>query len=60
MPLSRKQYSLIHVAQSKFGIDDDLYRSILANLCGVTSSTELDQAVFELLLGFLNGVGSSP
>jgi phage gp16-like protein len=60
MPLSRKQYSLIHVAQSKLGIDDDLYRSILANLCGVTSSTELDQAGFELLMGFFEWRGFKP
>ncbi|MGP9791301.1 regulatory protein GemA [Roseinatronobacter sp. NSM] len=60
MPLSKKQIRLIHVAKTKLGIEDGLYRSILANLCGVTSSTELDQAGFELLMGFFEYQGFRP
>lgn len=60
MELSKKQIRLIHVAKTKLGIDDDQYRSILANLCGVTSSTELDQAGFELLMGFFEYQGFKP
>ena len=60
MPLSKRQITLIHVAKTKLGLDDDLYRAVLVNLCGVTSSTELDQAGFEALLAFFEWRGFRP
>ena len=60
MTLSKRQIALIHVAKSKLGIEDGVYRAILVNLCGVTSSTELDQAGFELLMGFFEYQGFKP
>lgn len=60
MPLSKRQIALIHVAKTKLGLDDDLYRAVLVNLCGVTSSTELDQAGFDTVMGFFEWRGFKP
>lgn len=60
MPLSKKQIALIHVAKTKLGLNDDLYRAVLVNLCGVTSSTELDQAGFDTVMGFFEWRGFKP
>ena len=60
MPLSKRQIALIHVAKTKLGLGDDLYRAVLVNLCGVTSSTELDQAGFETVMGFFEWRGFKP
>lgn len=40
-PISKNQIKLIHTAKSQLGLDDNLYRDILLNLFGVSSSTEL-------------------
>lgn len=60
MPLSKRQIALIHVAKTKLGLNDDLYRAVLVNLCGVTSSTELDQAGFDTVMGFFEWRGFKP
>lgn len=60
MPLSKRQIALIHVAKTKLGLDDDLYRAVLVNLCGVTSSKELDQAGFDTVMGFFEWRGFKP
>lgn len=60
MPLSKRQNALIHVAKTKLGLDDDLYRAVLVNLCGVTSSKELDQAGFDTVMGFFEWRGFKP
>ena len=39
------------MAKSKLGIDDASWRSILAQLAGVTSSTELDVAGLNAIMG---------
>ncbi len=58
--LSRRQKALLHVAKSKLRIDDASYRSILAQLAGVTSSTELDVAGFEAIMGYFEWLGFVP
>lgn len=60
MTITRKQLALIHVASSKLGLSDDSYRSALAQVAGVTSSTELDQAGFEAMMGLFEYMGFRP
>jgi len=58
--ISRRQKALLHVAKGKLGIDDASYRSILAQLAGVTSSNELDVAGFEAVMGYFEWLGFVP
>lgn len=60
MSLSKRQITLLHVAKAKVGMSDDAYRAALAELAGVTSSTELDQDGFTLLMGFFEWRGFAP
>jgi len=60
MTLSNKQKALIHVARTKLGFTDTQYRSILVHLAGVTSSTELDQDGFNLVMGYFEWCGFAP
>lgn len=60
MMISRPQKAILHVAKGKLGIDDDLYRQALVRIAGVTSSTELDQAGFEAMMGFFEHCGFRP
>lgn len=60
MSLTRKQNALLHVAKTKLGLTDNAYRSALAELAGVTSSTELDQGGFTVLMGFFEWLGFEP
>lgn len=50
MTLSAKHLSLVHVAKSRLGLDDESYRDILRNVVGVDSSRKLDAAGFEALM----------
>ena len=60
MGISKRQIALLHVARGKLGIADADWRSILAQIAGVTSSTELDAAGFNLVMGFLEYAGFRP
>ena len=60
MTLSNRQKALLHVAKTKLGLDDDLYRLALVRLAGVTSSTELDQDGFDAVMGFFEQCGFNP
>ncbi|WP_112310194.1 regulatory protein GemA [Pseudogemmobacter bohemicus] len=60
MTISRAQITLLHVAKAKLGWDDDLYRSALVRIAGVTSSTELDREGFEAMMGFAEYCGFRP
>jgi len=60
MPLTKKQIALIHVARQKLDMSDNAYRTVLAKLCGKTSTTELDQDDFEVLLAFFEYSGFKP
>ena len=60
MSLGKRQYALIAVARKTLGMGEAEYRAALAQLCGVTSATELDAEGFELLLAFLEWRGVSP
>lgn len=60
MTISKPQKTILHVAKGKLGLDDDLYRQALVRIAGVTSSTELDQAGFEVMMGFFEYCGLCP
>ncbi len=50
MPLTGKQRGLIRVAVAQLGMTDDDYRALLRNVCGVDSSTQLDNFGFDNLV----------
>ncbi len=58
--LNRRQLALLHVAVKDRGLSDESYRSALAHLCGVTSAKELDNAGFDLMMGYLTWLGFAP
>lgn len=60
MTLTNPQKAILHVAKAKLRLSDEVYRSCLAEIAGVTSSTELDQAGFEALMGFFEWKGFRP
>ena len=60
MPLSNSQNRILHVAKAKLKMPDDEYRSSLAVIADVTSSTELGQAGFEAMMGFFEWMGFNP
>lgn len=60
MSLNRKQIALLHVAKARLSMSDHSYTSALVELAGVTSSTELDQDGFTLVMGFFEWRGFAP
>jgi len=60
MTINNKQKALLHVAKSKLELSDSTYRSVLVQIAGVTSSTELDRAGFEAILGYFEYLGFTP
>jgi hypothetical protein len=60
MALSKRQIALIHVARKKLGLSDGAYRTVLAQLCGKESTTDLDQADFDVLFALFEWSGFRP
>lgn len=60
MTIDRRKIALLHVAKGKLGLSDEAYRLALAHIAGVTSSTELDLAGFEAMMGFFEWMGFKP
>jgi hypothetical protein len=60
MTLTRPQKAILHVAKAKLGWDDDTYRMVLVRIAGVTTSSDLDQAGFEAMMGFADYCGFRP
>ena len=52
-----RDLAMIHLAKKELGLDDDLYRAILKQVCGVESSADLDQPNRRKLLAFFRGKG---
>ncbi|MEM4625270.1 MAG: phage protein GemA/Gp16 family protein [Candidatus Pacearchaeota archaeon] len=48
--LSRKEYARIHILLKEYGIDDEVYRTILWGNFGVGSSKELNYKQYQELL----------
>jgi hypothetical protein len=60
MSLNKQQLAIIHIAKKDRGFSDDSYRSALAQICGVTSSAELDHDGFLAMMGFFDFCGFKP
>lgn len=60
MTINRKQLALIHVARGKLKLPDDIYRTALAQVAGVTSSADLDQDGFTAMMGLFEYMGFRP
>lgn len=60
MTISKAQITLLHVAKSKLGWDDDLYRSALVRIAGVPGAKELDRESVEAMMGFAEYCGFRP
>ena len=60
MTINRKQIALVHVAKAKLSLSDAMYRSALIQIADVTSSTDLDTAGFEALMGYFEYLGFKP
>lgn len=60
MTITPQQLKLIHVAQRKVHLPDDAYRTALAQIAGVTSSTELDRDGFDAMMGLFQYLGFAP
>lgn len=50
MPLKREQLAVIHIAKKELKLDDDLYRTLLQDVAGVSSSKDLDSESFDRLM----------
>ena len=48
---------MIHLAKKELGLDDDLYRVVLHNVCGVDSAGDLDEPNRRKLLAYFRGKG---
>lgn len=60
MTISKPQTTILHVAKSKLGLDDETYRQVLVRVAGVTSSKDLDNAGFQAVMGFFDYAGFRP
>jgi hypothetical protein len=60
MTITPNQIKFLHVAKAKLKLPEEQYRSVLVELAGVTSSTELDRGGFEAVMGFFEYLGFAP
>lgn len=60
MTLTNKQKAILHVAKGKLNLSERDYRAALVHVAGVTSSTELDKAGFEAMMGLFEYLGFEP
>jgi hypothetical protein len=60
MPLINKQKAILHEAMADRKLSEAEYRAALVHVAGVTSSTELDRAGIEVMMGFLEYLGFAP
>lgn len=57
MALTREQLAVIHVAKKELQLDDDLYRTILRQAAGVSSSKDLDTQGFDRVMSRMKQLG---
>ena len=53
----RRELAMIHCAKKELGLDDDLYRCVLKQVCGAESAADLDVANRRKLLAYFRGKG---
>ena len=58
--ITARQRNLLHVAKAALRLSDSDYRALLGRSAGVASSTELDHAGFERVIGELERLGFRP
>ena len=57
MTIDRKKIALVQVAKQQLGLDDDSYRDVLSRLAGVSSSKDLDEAGFKIVMDHFSACG---
>lgn len=60
MSIDKVTISKIHVAKTQLGLDDDIYRGLLARVAGVRSSTELNSRQASAVLQEFERLGFKP
>jgi len=60
MTLTKPQITILHVAKSKLGWTDDIYRQVLVRIAGVTTCKDLDRDGFDAVMGFADHCGFRP
>ncbi|MCY1668608.1 regulatory protein GemA [Rhizobium sp. SL86] len=55
--VTKKQIALLHVAKRDLGLDDDVYRAVLARYGKVDSAADLDLAGFNRVMKYLTACG---
>lgn len=60
MPITNNQLKLIWVAKTKLGMRDDVFRSALVEIAGVSSTKELDTEGFQAVMAFFEFAGFRP
>jgi len=60
MTIINGQKALLHVVKAKLGWTEEVYRQVLVRIAGVTSSTDLDRAGFDAIMGFADYCGFRP
>ena len=54
---TRRQLAVVHIAKKELGLSEEEYRSILLNVAGARSSTELDSIAFQLVMEHFRSCG---
>lgn len=57
MPITNPKKSLIHVAKAKLGMEEADYRALLMRAAGVSSSSQLDVAGFNMVMAEFERLG---
>lgn len=60
MKLSKSQRAILFVAKGRLGIGEEVWRTILAEVAGVSSVTELDHDGFTAIMGLFEYMGWEP
>jgi phage gp16-like protein len=60
MPIAKATLSKIHIAKQQLGMDDDIYRGLLARIAGVKSSKELNSRQVGAVLREFERLGFQP
>lgn len=60
MTISSNQLKLLWTAKTKLKLSDDMFRTALVHIAGVTSSKDLDADGFAAIMGFFEYLGFAP
>lgn len=53
-----KELAMIHLGKKELGLDDDLYRAFLFDICGKESAAELQSSERRLVIAVMRGRGA--